>query len=130
MQLYRQVDGVAMSSPLGDLFAIFFMGMVEREVFSTTSKPPIYVRYVDDIFVLVKDRRKLEGLRSNLQRVSGLNFTTENSINRQLPFLDEKVEASSQHFRTGVYTKPTHPGLCLNGNSECPRSYLRSTVNA
>ncbi|XP_076068425.1 uncharacterized protein LOC143040868 [Oratosquilla oratoria] len=51
-QLYKQIDGVAMGSPLGVLFANFFMGMAEREVFSTTRKPPIYTRYVDNILVL------------------------------------------------------------------------------
>ncbi|XP_076039482.1 uncharacterized protein LOC143024555 [Oratosquilla oratoria] len=129
-QLYRQIDGVAMDSPLGVLFANFFMGMVEREVFSTTRKPPIYTRYVDNIFVLVRDQRELEDLKTTLQRVSGLNFTTENSVNGQLPFLDVKIDASSQSFKTGVYSKPSNPGLCLNGNSECPSRYRKSTIDA
>ncbi|XP_076044734.1 uncharacterized protein LOC143027343 [Oratosquilla oratoria] len=118
-----------MGSPLGVLFANFFMGMVERKVFSTTRKPPIYTRYVDDIFVLVRDQRELEDLKTTLQRVSGLNFTTENSVNGQLPFLDVKIDASSQSFKTGVYSKPSNPGLCLNGNSECPSRYRKSTID-
>ncbi|XP_076064965.1 uncharacterized protein LOC143039007 [Oratosquilla oratoria] len=109
-----------MGSPLGVLFANFVMGIVEREVFSTTRKPPIYTQYVDDIFVFVRDQRELENLEITLQRVSGLNFTTENSVNGQLPFLDVKIEASSQDFKTGVYYKPSNPGLFLNGNRECP----------
>ena len=128
--LYRQIDGVAMGSPLGVLFANFFMGMVEREVFNTIEKPHIYARYVDDIFVLVRDPGELEDLKGNLQRVSGLNFTTEYSINKQIPFLDVKVEASTQGFKTEVYTKPTNPGLCLNGNSECPQRFRKSTIDA
>ncbi|XP_076053639.1 uncharacterized protein LOC143032646 [Oratosquilla oratoria] len=97
---------------------IFFMGMVERKIFSNNSKPPIYTRFVDDIFVLVRDQRELEDLKAILQHVSGLNFTTEKSVNRQPPFLDIKVEASTQGFKTGVYSKPTNTRLYLNRNSE------------
>ncbi|XP_076054479.1 uncharacterized protein LOC143033168 [Oratosquilla oratoria] len=104
--------------------------MVEREVFSTTRKPPIYTRYVDDIFVLVRDQRELEDLKATLQHVSGLNFTTENSINGKLPFLDVKIEASPQGFKTGDYSKPSSPGLCLNGNNGCPSRYRKSTIGA
>ncbi|XP_076032480.1 uncharacterized protein LOC143020199 [Oratosquilla oratoria] len=118
-----------MGSPVGVLFANLFMGMVERKVFITNRKP-IYTRYVDDIFVLVRDQRELEDLKATLQCVSGLNFTTENSVNGQLPFLDVKIEAGPQGFKTGVYSKPSNPGLCLNGNSECPLRYRKSTIDA
>ena len=33
-------------------------------------------------------------------------------------------------FKTCVYTKPTNLGMCLNGYSECPTRYLRSTISA
>ena len=56
--LYQQVDGVAMGSPLGVLFANFFMGSIEKEVFSTLDKPAIYGRYVDDIFVKTSSFKK------------------------------------------------------------------------
>ncbi|XP_076066132.1 uncharacterized protein LOC143039774 [Oratosquilla oratoria] len=40
-KLYQQIDGVAMSSPLDVLFANFFMGSVEKEVFNRSGRPPI-----------------------------------------------------------------------------------------
>ena len=46
---YCQIDGVAMGSPLGVLFANFFMGSVEEEVFYEHQKPQIYCRYIVDI---------------------------------------------------------------------------------
>ena len=55
-RLYQQIDGVAMGSPLGVLFANFYMGMVERRVFENRDLcPHIYGRYIDDIFVDMKN---------------------------------------------------------------------------
>ncbi|XP_076067668.1 uncharacterized protein LOC143040459 [Oratosquilla oratoria] len=48
--LYQQKDGVSMGSPLGVLFANFFMGSVEKEAFSRIQQPMTYGRYIDDIF--------------------------------------------------------------------------------
>ncbi|XP_076049331.1 uncharacterized protein LOC143030008 [Oratosquilla oratoria] len=52
---YCQIDGVAMGSPLGVLFAIFFMGSIEEEVFDEVQRPRIYCRYIDDIFVMTEN---------------------------------------------------------------------------
>ncbi|XP_076069256.1 uncharacterized protein LOC143041315 [Oratosquilla oratoria] len=86
--MYRQIDGVAMGSPLGVLFANFFMGMVEKETFNCFKKPSIYARYIDDIFVKVDDKSELPILKDMLQEISGLNFTIEFSQENKLPFLD------------------------------------------
>ena len=127
--LYRQVDGVAMGSPLGVLFANFFMGSIEKTTLQDRH-PSIYGRYVDDIFIRVKDIDELLDLKLRLTTASGLNFTYEESTDGRLPFLDVLVSACNSGFKTTVYVKETNKGLCLNGNSECPERYLRSTINA
>ena len=127
--LYRQVDGVAMGSPLGVLFANFFMGSIETTTLRDR-RPSIYGRYVDDIFIRVKDVEELLDLKQRLTTSSGLNFTYEESTEGRLPFLDVLVSARDSGFETTVYVKDTNRGLCLNGNSECPERYLRSTINA
>ncbi|XP_076069263.1 uncharacterized protein LOC143041325 [Oratosquilla oratoria] len=119
-----------MGSPLGVLFANFFMGMVEKETFNCFKKPSIYARYIDDIFVKVDDKSELPILKDMLQEISGLNFTIEFSQENKLPFLDILVQQSPLYFKTSVYTKPTNPGLCLNGMSECPQRYKDSTLRA
>ena len=51
-QLYRQKDGIAMGSPLGQLFANFYMSEVQaRTLRDKGIAPHIYCRYVDDICV-------------------------------------------------------------------------------
>ena len=46
-----------------------------------------------------------------------LRFTVEKEKDGVLPFLDVKVEKSSNEFLTSVYRKPTFTGLYTNWNS-------------
>ncbi|XP_076039356.1 uncharacterized protein LOC143024438 [Oratosquilla oratoria] len=110
-----------MGSPLGVLFANFFMGSIEEKVLSK-KKPSIYCRYIDDIFVRFDTADKLEeDLRQRLVDESGLIFTTKNSINGSLPFLDVQVSHSDSGYKTSVHVKSTSNGWCLNGQSELSR---------
>ncbi|XP_076045850.1 uncharacterized protein LOC143028097 [Oratosquilla oratoria] len=72
-KLYQQIDGVAMGSPLGVLFANFFMGSVEKEVFNRSGRPLLYGWYVD-IFVRTTDSEEREHLRCLLQEVIDLRM--------------------------------------------------------
>lgn len=49
-ELYCQVDGVAMGSPLGVLFSNFFMGCIESTAIKK-HRPFTYSRYIDVMFV-------------------------------------------------------------------------------
>ena len=56
----------AMGSPLGPLFANFFLGYLEDKYFTKCIdfKPSFYVRYVDDTFALFNDKDHIEQFRS------------------------------------------------------------------
>ena len=128
--MFVQEDGVAMGSPLGPLFANFYMGTIEERVFDRHRIPFTYCRYIDDTFVCVKDEDELKDLCETFMEESGLNFTYELNNENKLPFLDVHVTQEERKFHTEVYTKPTDLGLCLNGNSECPKRYKKNVVNA
>ena len=56
-RIYQQIDGVAMGSPLGPLFANIFMSFHEKSwLYNCLSifKPFLYRRYVDDCFLLFR----------------------------------------------------------------------------
>ena len=61
--LYKQVDGVAMGSPLGPTVANAFLVHFEKywlQNCPSDFKPSYYRRYVDDIFVLFTSPQHLE----------------------------------------------------------------------
>ena len=51
--MHRQIDGVAMGSPLGPAIANIFVAYYESKLFQTTSKPEMSYRYMDDTFFVV-----------------------------------------------------------------------------
>ena len=130
-KLYRQKDGIAMGSPLGPLFANFYMCNLENSVLENMESPPeLYGRYVDDIFVCVRDETHLKVLKSALEDASVLKFTYEISES-QISFLDVTIEKSGDGTcSTSVHRKLTDEGHCLSARSECPERYKLSVIRA
>ena len=129
--MFIQLDGVSMGSPLGPTFANFFMAEVENRTLdgmTSTTKPSLYGRYIDDIFVLCSEEILLH-MKDLMSQISGMNFTIEKSIENKLPFLNVLVEKLENNtYKTTVYRKPTDNGKCLNAISECPDRYKESVV--
>ena len=62
-KMYNQIDGVGMGSCLGPVYADCFMGYHERQWLDNCPvqfKPLYYRRYVDDTFLIFKDRAHVE----------------------------------------------------------------------
>ena len=128
--LYCQIDGVAMGSPLGPLFANFYMAELENRVLedSRTGKlVQFYRRYVDDVIILAKSENNIEELRRVMERNSALKITYEIGYFK-LPFLDVNVTIDDRKWVTDVYVKSTNEGDCLNYKSECPQKYKESVI--
>ena len=55
-KVYKQIDGLAMGSPLAPLLANWFVAMIENKLLCDTSvkQPTFYRRYVDDIFAVFR----------------------------------------------------------------------------
>ncbi|XP_064097247.1 uncharacterized protein LOC135208703 [Macrobrachium nipponense] len=73
--MYTQIDGVVMGSSLGVLFANFHMGTVKERVFQNSSKPRMYMSYIDDTFVCADSEDEMEQLRCTFHDHSCLTFT-------------------------------------------------------
>ena len=127
--VYLQTDGVSMGSPLGPLFANFYMGFIENNIVPhLTNKPEIYTRYVDDIFLIVKNIKVLEETKEKFTNLSSLNFTYEIEQNKSLPFLDVSVTRHQDALSTTVHTKATNSDECINYRSIAPERYKTGVI--
>ena len=133
-RLYQQVDGVAMGSPLGPLFANIFMSFHEQKWLNNcpfSFKPLLYRRYVDDCFLLFHSSDHVSLFLDCLnQQHANITFTTEIERDGKLPFLDIPISRSESKFATSVYRKPTFTGLFTNFNSFIPLVYKQNLVSS
>ena len=117
-QMYKQLDGVAMGSPLGSALANIFVGFHESRLFDNTAKPGVYFRYMEGNFVIFDselDCDHLQEKRILLRPV--LKFTVEKEQNNSLDFLYVLVEKKGTGFLTSIYRKPTFTGQYIHWNS-------------
>ena len=78
-QLHRQIDGVAMGSPLGPIFTNIFMSAHESKwLEKCLMKPLLYRRYVDETLLIFKENDNVSDFVSflNIQHPN-LHFTYE-----------------------------------------------------
>lgn len=129
---YRQIDGCAMGSPLGPLLANIFVGSLEYKMSSALKRHcHLYVRYVDDTFILAKSQEDARTLFKKFNEVhTNLKFTMEMESNGKLPFLDVLVHRFSEGFHTSIFRKPTSCGLLLNFHSFCPFHYKTGLIHS
>lgn len=131
-EYYRQVDGVAMGSPLGPTLANVFLCHHEQTWLNdcpSTYKPSLYKRYVDDVFVLFTSMVQLESFSSYLNsKHCNIYFTFEKEHDSSFSFLDIKIDRTCDKFCTSVYRKPTFSGVYTNFTSFIPLSYKYSLV--
>jgi len=128
--LYQQINGVSMGTPLGPTMANFYMSHLENSLFENNPslKPPIYCRYVDDIFLVLNNFSELENLNRTFELNSVLRFTHEIESRKKIPFLDVLISRTAETVSTEVFTKTTSSGECLNYNSLCPDRYKTSVI--
>jgi hypothetical protein len=120
------VDGVAMGSPLGPLFANIFMSHFERKHATKLKELGInlWFRYVDDIFATFTRNANLNDILNylNIQHPN-IEFTIENEIDNKLPFLDTTVYRGPTKYNTTMFRKKTFTGVYLNWTSLTAKRY-------
>ena len=105
-QLYEQIDGVAMGSPLGPLLANVFMGSIEDTLEREGKMPSFYKRYVDDTLTIMPDTTSAATFLQVLNNChSSVKFTMETENNGMLPFLGMQLLNRAPQIETKVYIK-------------------------
>ena len=113
--IYRQLDGVAMGSPLGPTLANIFMCHNEKHWLANCPihfKPIIYRRYVDDTFLIFRRPQDADLFLDYLNsQHPNIKFTADKEKNKELHFLDINITRLDNTFKTNTYRKPTYTGL-------------------
>ncbi len=130
--MYHQIDGVAMGSPLGPTLANAFLCHYESIWLNQcppSFKPIFYRRYVDDTFLLFKSEEHIQQFLVYLNAChKSIKFTVENAVDNSLPFLDVSVSKVRGKFETCMYRKKTFTGLYTWFDSFMPLQYKLSLV--
>ena len=97
--MYRQIDGIAMGSPLGPTLANIFVGHCESILAEKAQWPLLYDRFVDDTFSIFESEENAEKFFKVLNGMHpALKFTIEEEENQCLPFMDVFLQRSGNNF--------------------------------
>src|SRR6201990_69212 len=133
-ELYSQIDGMAMGSPLGPAFANSFLCYYEKEWIRQCPplfKPLLYRRYMDDCFVVFKEKDHANlFLQYMNEKHNSMRFTMEQEVNNSISFLDVYVTHINNIFKTSVYRKPTSTLLDTNYFSNIPLKFILSGLRS
>jgi len=128
---YDQIDGVAMGSPLGPLFANIFMDEFEKKHMDKLKElgVTLWMRYVDDVFATLNNNANSSDILQFInQQHKNIKFTIEREKNNKLAFLDTCVTRNNNNYTTSIYHKPTFTGVYLNWTSLTSRKYKISLI--
>ena len=120
---FLQIGGTAMGTKVAPSFAVTYMGAFEKDnVYTYRLKPTIYLRYIDDIFIIwPHGNDELDQFLTHMNSCSPhIQFTTEKSTT-EIPFLDTLVKLDGNVLTTDLYTKPTDSHNYLYYNSAHPQ---------
>jgi len=123
-RIYKQTFGAPMGSPLSPIIADLALRNLESHILKNLSfKPAFYIRYVDDIALLVPH----VSLNELLHFHPRLKFTLENG-GTSLNFLELTMINRDGKLIFDWFHKPTYSGRLLNFHSKHPMSQKRGII--
>ena len=108
---YKQVHGASMGSSISLLIANLFKEELEVKALSSAPHTPnLFLRYVDDTFVIQEAKHSQQLLQHINSWDSHIQFTIEGTNHEgALPFLDSLVSPGPNNTLVSTfYRKPTH----------------------
>ena len=130
-QIYLQIHGTAMGSPMTPNYANIFMARIEELILSTAPSnrtPRIWLRYIDDIYAIwTHGTESLHTFHTHMNSIHETIKFEMSFSNNEIPFLDTLTSVNKHGcLDTSLYKKPTdicsllqadsfHPSKCKTG---------------
>jgi len=124
-EMFQQIFGTAMGSPVSVTVANLVMEDVEQRAFTSgTIQPPFWKRYVDDTFTALP-QKQIQLFHNHLNSIEPtIQFTIETEVEGTLPFLDTRVTChTDDSLATSVFRKRTHTYRYLDFDSHHPLAH-------
>ena len=119
-----------MGCSISHLIANIFMEEFKVKALSCTPPPSLWLRFVDDTFVINQAEHSLALLQHINSQDPTIQFTVEPTQQGSLPFLDTLVTIEQDNtFSTSVYRKPTHTDKYLHWDSNHHITAKQSVFN-
>ncbi len=99
-QIYRQIFGAVMGSPVSVIVANLFMEWLDTKAIATAAaaapidcKPKLWRRYVDDVLEIIQkdSTRNLTDHLNSVDPTGSIKFTYEEVDQGKIPFLDTLI---------------------------------------
>lgn len=119
--IYQVTTGTNMGNPLSPLISELFTSAFERKLEEENLLPRIWLRYVDDVFAIVKKNEIDSVLNVLYNRFDTIKFTCENENDEcKISFLDMELSTSVYNkIDIGIYHKPTDTMRTITSDSNC-----------
>ncbi|KAL8595607.1 hypothetical protein ACOMHN_025643 [Nucella lapillus] len=129
-QMYRQIRGTTMSTPMAPAIANLFMGWLERRLLTTSPwsvEQELWRRFIDDILLLwTQGEERLQLFHQWLNQQHDTIKFTANYGRTSVHYLDVSISMIDGTLATDLYTKPTDCNMLLPFHSCHPRHCLRA----
>ena len=129
---YQQTEGLGMGIPLGPTFANIFMCHHETtwmDECPLSFKPAYYFRYLDDTFLLFRDKNQCNSFFKFVNsKHKNIRFTVEHENDDSLSFLDVNLKRNNGELLSTVFRKPTFTGLGTSFFSFCCLKFKTNAI--
>ena len=132
---YRQTNGCSMGSKLSPILSNIFLSIIEEKIVDPlieNGEIISYRRYVDDCFIVVRNRDNIEKIFDIFNSChDDLKFTKDLPVNGILNFLDTSIYFDKKSFKYEIkqFSKEVKSNVIQNfKHSVSPRSYKNGTL--
>ena len=131
-KFYKQKFGMQMGNCLSPVLSNIYMEFFEKRIANAIIPDDVYwVRYVDDIFAIVKRHLRVQDFLNDLNSlVETIKFEVEEETEGCLNFLDVKVIKIDNMTKFKIFRKPTNNNLIINAKSTHMLSVKRSALRS